>query len=504
LGDGQQQQQQQRQQQQVGLLQAPNNSGWLVCWLLSIVRSTWSHLNNKQCSLQHPAWRTLLLPVAELGVALLTAWQAPSSSCSSSSSSTNSSSNGSSSSAATRAQQNWAGFAAAVEDVVMPMLQVLTENVHPEYLPAAAVEDNRNSFHQLVSANPAGASCLMRLLHLPVAWAVQAEHTRLRGASPAPMPAATVGGTNSSSSSSSSQGGSNTIRKRSSKGRSKQQQQLGLEVPAYHEQYLAAVGAPPNSKHVSSPPPPLKLSEQVWAWHMQTMLTCASNVGSSSSSNNSIVLPGGSQHQQGQHQHNSSGSSLAAWRRLETTAAVPGPEQFLLAIQAATLAPTQCAAATVKLLHFTLRTMRCYDDHNDHSSLAAAAELLLQPVLQLLGPTVTYTAAGIIPPGAQGDQGTNAVAATAQELSELCDDYAAVVTLLMGAGERTASVQQCDTIIWNTVAVNRVTSHNVCQVASNMLGLQLPCVTAAARCTSNSSSTAQLVTYRHRGSDCST
>jgi hypothetical protein len=134
------------------------------------------------------------------------------------------------------------------------------------------------------------------------------------------------------------------------------------------------------------------------------------------------------QHQQ---QHLSSSSDMTAWRKLELTAAVPSPEQLLLAIEAALLNPNACAATAAKLLRSTLETMKCCGDSN---SLAAAGELLLQPILQLLGPAVLHMLAAAT--SAQSDHDTDLSAAKAQDA---CGDFTAVVSLLMAAGEHAAS-----------------------------------------------------------------
>jgi uncharacterized membrane protein YgcG len=276
LADSQQPQKQQ--QQPAGQLQALTESSWLTHWLLTIVHR-WSHLNQAHRSLQHPAWRALLLPLAELGVAVLQTFPDPSSSSSSSTgtgSPSNSRSGGSSSSSSSgssstrRIEQHRSNLAGVVKEATLQLLQVLSSSIVPIDMPEATLNHNVQIFQQLLSANTAVASCLMRLLHLVVAWAAQAEHKRVKGISAVPMQAAALASSSSnrSSSSSSSSNPQRASKKSSSRSgstslqqqRRQQQQQRCVEVPAYHEQFLAAVGGCLNSKQARNTPPDLELA----------------------------------------------------------------------------------------------------------------------------------------------------------------------------------------------------------------------------------------------------
>ncbi|KAF6264097.1 hypothetical protein COO60DRAFT_271879 [Scenedesmus sp. NREL 46B-D3] len=90
--------------------------------------------------------------------------------------------------------------------------------------------------------------------------------------------------------------------------------------------------------------------------------------------------------------HVQGGSGLAVWRSLEATAAVPSPEQLLLLLEAALLDPLNCTATAVALLLSALLLMEQYACALG-ICMAAGAELLLQPVLQLLGPAIMHAAA---------------------------------------------------------------------------------------------------------------
>jgi hypothetical protein len=81
--------------------------------------------------------------------------------------------------------------------------------------------------------------------------------------------------------------------------------------------------------------------------------------------------------------------SLKKWRTLEATAVLPGPEQLLLALEVALLQPETLPA---NALHLWLSTVNTLDRHG---CAAAAAELLLQPFLLLLGPAVVHSSAAL-------------------------------------------------------------------------------------------------------------
>jgi hypothetical protein len=89
------------------------------------------------------------------------------------------------------------------------------------------------------------------------------------------------------------------------------------------------------------------------------------------------------QQQQQQQQQDGLDLGLAGWRQLEDTAAAPGPEQLLLALKAALLQPEE-------VLHVLLLWCTATIALADHYRLAAASELLLRPLLHLLGPVTAH------------------------------------------------------------------------------------------------------------------
>jgi hypothetical protein len=251
-------------------------------------------------------WRTLLLPIAQLNSAVLGLQPADSNSSSSSSSSRV---------ADVAAASAAAAYTSEVEAANASVLTALNKaglmlgEVPGSELPPLAV---------IAAADPVGAACLMQLLHLQLAWAVQAVHRKLKGLSP-------VKSLTASSSSSSS---------------SRSRRQGEVEVPSYHEQYLAAIGAPVKRLLQRSGEPTIDIASVVRVSHAQVMLGC---YGCSSSSSSAAGV-----------------DEPASWRSLQAAAAVASPEQALLMIEAALLEPIECRAATV---YFCYETTLALEQH---------------------------------------------------------------------------------------------------------------------------------------------
>jgi hypothetical protein len=232
----QQQQQQQHntavsqsgaQQQQQNLAVDYSGTQLLSACVLDLVTRFLAMRINLLCL---PAWRPLLLPAARLAVRMLQAWPADSlQPPSSSSSSSNDSRHGSRSSS----RLSSAGPADAPQDHKQYALDCVCQSARALQTSFRelmfASRESAKAIEQLAADDVTGAASLIRLLYIPLAWGVAALKKKLGGKSPVSLEAITKVKASSSSGSSS---------------RRRQQQQQGLEVPAYHEQYLAAVGAP--------------------------------------------------------------------------------------------------------------------------------------------------------------------------------------------------------------------------------------------------------------------
>jgi hypothetical protein len=212
----------------------------------------------------------------------------------------------------------------------------------------------------------------MTLLHLQVAWALQAEHSRLKGRSPIAAHAP------SSSSSS--------------------RRQQGLAVTSYHEDYLAMMGAPTKQLILQHdpPPPPMTMAGIVQSLHLRALMACIGSGSSRSSSGSG----------------NAAGSNVT-WKSLETAAVVPSQLQLLLMLEAALLDPEQCCSATAKLFELTVGALRSYD------CLEAAVPVLLPLVMDQLQLAVQYVQ--------QPEQ-------LGVDAAETCGTFAAVVTMLLATG----------------------------------------------------------------------
>jgi hypothetical protein len=268
------------------------------------------------------------------------------------------------------------------------------------------------AFSELVCADPVGAACLMRLLHLQLAWGLQAEHSRLKGRSPiAAQP---------SSSSSSSLRASSSDRQQGSSG------QQDLAVDAYHEGYLSAVGAPTGKLNVCDDalPPPLVTVVLVTArLHQWSLLAChASSSSSSSSAGTSAATaaaaaPAAVNLQQQLLPH--SCVQGCSWQTLETVAVLPTLQQLLLLIEAALLHPAGCCRSVFDVLMSTLSVLRV------RGCLEAAVAELLPPVLQQLSLAVRH----VVQHPEQLDG----------PLESICSGYAGLVAALLAAGEAGAT-----------------------------------------------------------------
>jgi hypothetical protein len=236
------------------------------------------------------------------------------------------------------------------------------------------------TFTQLVAADPAGAASLMRLLHLQVAWALQAEHSRLNGRSPIPAQAPSFSSRGSSSSSS--------------------KRQQGLAVASYHEEYLASLGAPTKQLVLrrDPPPPPMTMAGIVSNLHARALMACINSRSSSSSSSSICGNPAGSE---------------VSWKSLETAAVAPSQQQLLLLLEAALLNPEDCCSAAMDLFQLTVDTLRYYN------CLEAAVPVLLPIVLGQLQLAVQYV------------QQPEQLDATAEEM---CEGYAVTVSQMLAAG----------------------------------------------------------------------
>jgi hypothetical protein len=241
--------------------------------------------------------------------------------------------------------------------------------------------DGWEALNDCTAADPAGGACLMQLLHLQVAWSLQALHSKLKGKSPITEQPYSSNSTRSSRASSSS-----------SSSRSRQQQQQ-LEVPCFHEQYLAALGAPNGKLTLQGIPPPIEWVAVAHSFHVQVLRAGCDRNSSSSSS-----------------------SSTASWRSLQRVG-LPSLEQQLLLLEAALLDPFECCGEAVGLFCDTVTGLRM------HKCLRAAAPLLLPPVLHLLGPIVAY-----VMPHPEQLEGFS--------MEEVCADYWQAVSQLLMAGAR--------------------------------------------------------------------
>jgi hypothetical protein len=218
-------------------------------------------------------------------------------------------------------------------------------------------------WHQIAHTDPAGVSCLMRLLHLHLVWALQAEHSKLKGRSPIAAP------TSSSSSSSSS----------SSRPQS-------LQVPCYHEQYLSAMGAPSNKMEARSAAPPLAAAAFVGCLHREAMQACyegssqSTSSGSSSSSSSQLAASTPRQQQQQQQQP----FSAAEWHQLEAADVVPMPEQLLIVLEAALMGHPAFLIIAIDLFKATATVLQ------RRGCLNAAGSVLMPPVLHLLSLAVQH------------------------------------------------------------------------------------------------------------------
>jgi hypothetical protein len=223
------------------------------------------------------------------------------------------------------------------------------------------------AFSEMANASPAGAAALLRSLYVTAAWAVEAEHQRHKGLSPSlsvqlPM-------TTRSSSSSSSRSSSNRYQP--------------LKVPSYHTQYLNSCGI--TWKSNSHEPLPVACIRLFAEMHQQAMETCRNH---SSQPAASLAL----QQQQQQllpqpQQQQQVAASFTLWRQLQVSQVLPGPEQLLLLLQSTVLQPEFLAVTAVNIWEITLAAL------DRHNCAAAAAELLLQPALYLLGPAVMHCSA---------------------------------------------------------------------------------------------------------------
>eukprot|EP00883_Tetradesmus_obliquus_P001577 jgi/Sobl393_1/11647/SZX73502.1 len=199
------------------------------------------------------------------------------------------------------------------------------------------------AWEQLALDNQAGACCLLRLLHLQLAWSLQAEHGKLKGRSPiaAQLP--------SSSSSSSS---------------SRQQ----ILLPCYHQQYLRAVGAP-TDKLAAVCPRPLALATLAAAMHTHAARAQQQQ-----------------KKKKKKKKKKQSTLSVAAWHELEVSALVPTPEQLLMVLEAAVLDPPNGIGFALHMFSVTCCSLA------EHGCLEEAAGVLLPPALHLLPLVVQHVA----------------------------------------------------------------------------------------------------------------
>jgi hypothetical protein len=229
-------------------------------------------------------------------------------------------------------------------------------------------------WQQMALADSSGVSCLLRLLHMHLAWALQEEHSRLRGRSTIPAPAAA--GNNSSS----SRAGSSSRRQ-------------GLQVPRYHEQCLNDFGTPANNieSHRAAMPTPLDAAAiPAIKLHMEAMqahcrisghatTTTSSSGSSSSSSTSQIAAPLPRQQQQQRHI-----LSAAQWQQLGEAAVVPMPEQLRLVVEAALLGPPAILILAIDLFAAPAAALQ------HHGCLNAAGSVMLPSVLHLLSLAVPH------------------------------------------------------------------------------------------------------------------
>jgi hypothetical protein len=261
----------------------------------------------------------------------------------------------------------------------------------------------------MARTDPAGVSCLLQLLHMQLASALQAEHSRLKGRSAIAAPATTE---------------TNNSRSSSSRGCSSGSKPQGLQVPCYHEQYLISIGAPTSKIEARSPVAPLSATPFVSMLHREAMQACYQRSGqatttSSSSSSSSSPLALSPPRQQQQQT-----LTAADWHQLGEAAVVPMPEQLLMVLEAALIGHPGFITQALDLFTATATALQ------HHGCLNAAGSVLLPPVLHLLSLALQHALQH--PQWLETDD---------YALPGLCDDlmakYAALVAILLQAAGAT-------------------------------------------------------------------
>jgi hypothetical protein len=317
----QQRRHQQRHQQQPQHPSSKLASSKLALALLSLVYSC-AHISDHRRSDQH-TWRELLLPVARLSMLWLSA-------------------SAQRASDAASGQPNIAWNLVSMASTMLERAGIMADDDISEGAAGC------HAYMQLTKADPPGTACLLRLLHLQLAWAVQGKHSRRKGRSAI------------------------VALLRSSSGSVRRQQ---LEVTRYHAQYTAALGAPRKKRNQERQPPPMMAANFVEGMHSWALMLMPHD--NSSNADGSLDYAVRALLQQQLPQEFSS-CDLADWHRLQATAAVPSVQQLLVILEAALLDPFTCCGPAVSLFSDATRMLRL------HGCLGAAVPVLLQPVLHLL------------------------------------------------------------------------------------------------------------------------
>jgi hypothetical protein len=451
---------QQQQQQQI---QAVSSSGVLSGCILHLFGTIFALFKDDPLAL--PAWRALLLPAARLGVSVLQAWPASavhvkSSSRSSSSSTCASTQRTATAAAARSSNRSHAGSSAssaAAADVQRKtwLASCICRAIKAlQYVFMTGIQNSKGDkavFAQLAAGDVTGAVCVIRLLYISLAWAVREMWKKHGGKSPVvPEEASIRLRASSSSSSSSSSSGSGHC-----SSRDRQQQQKGLQVPAYHEQYLAALGGPILSLSDAQLSLTVQSSFMLCMLQQVVPLTCMhrGNSCANAAFERLLAFVAGPQAAvaDAADRVQDSAAGLASWRQLEITQGLISAEQVLLLIEWVMFLEPEYSCGVIQFMNSSLTLIQ------QEECLTSAAELLLPPLLQLLGPAMLHAAASIQQKQQQQQGCSSGSSSSSNEAIKLHAGYPVAVRQMILSGKTRTQTEQTRIASPKRLAVPAVT-----------------------------------------------